>query len=105
MKDSCGFEIKEGLYSDSDVFHYYHIKKTPKGFLIRESKEKQYAPLLKESFASGLVRLIRQDELISLINSVEERGLSQTSPKCTEGNDRMLGDHMGTHSHPLPGDD
>ena len=83
MKDSCGFEINEGLYSDSDVFHYYHVKKTSDGFLIKEAKERLYFPLKEESFASRLVRLIRQDELISLINSVEKERLSQSPPKCT----------------------
>ena len=112
MKDSCGFEINEGLYSDSDVFHYYHVKKTSDGFLIKEAKERLYFPLKEESFASRLVRLIRQDELISLINSVEKERLSQSPPKCTtikrrkyEGNDVMLGDLMGRASHPMPGED
>ena len=88
MKDSCGFEINEGLYSDSDVFHYYHVKKTSDGFLIKEAKERLYFPLKEESFASRLVRLIRQDELISLINSVEkaslEKLLAQSQPKLTK---------------------
>jgi hypothetical protein len=84
MRDSCGLEIMEGFYSDSRVFHYYHIKKTSEGFLIRESKEEQYSPLTKEYVASRLVRLVRQDELIDLINSVEKEKLSQSKPKCTE---------------------
>lgn len=109
MKDNCGFGITEGIYIDFNGFHYYHIKKTPEGFLIREAKEEQYSPLVKESFAAGLIRVNRQDELIALINSVEKASLeklvAQSQPKCTVDDDAMIGDLMGRASHPLPGDD
>lgn len=84
MEDSCGFEITEGLYSDSDVFHYYHIKQTPEGFFIREANEKQYSPLKQPDLTSKLVRLIRQDELIALINSVEKEQVAQSQLSCTD---------------------
>ncbi len=84
MKDSCGFEITEGFYSDSEVFHYYYVKQTSEGLFIRESKEEQYT-LLKgqQSITSRLIRLIRQDELIRLIDSVEKEQDAQSQPKYT----------------------
>jgi len=82
MKDRYRFEIKDGFYRDEDDFHYYHIKKTPKGFMKREANEEDYS-LLGQTFASTLLPLNRQDELIKLIISVEIERL-QTSPECTE---------------------
>jgi hypothetical protein len=84
MRDRCGFEINEGIYIDYDGFHYYHVKRVPEGFLIREAKEEQYSPLIREFFASSLIRVNRQDELIKLINSVEQENLlAQRQAKCT----------------------
>lgn len=71
MKDSCGFDIVEGLYEDDLRLHYYSIKKTPEGFMKRESDEQNYS-LLNQYLASVLVRLPHSDELTNLILSVEK---------------------------------
>jgi hypothetical protein len=70
MKDSCGFGIVEGLYEDNLTFNYYHIKKTPEGWMKKEANEKEYSPL--DFFtASNIRRMVHQKELAGLVLSVE----------------------------------
>jgi hypothetical protein len=75
MKDACGFPITDGFYTDSQIFHYYHVKETPKGLMKRETNEREYS-LLDPVFASYINRVIRQEELVKLILSVE-KGLDE----------------------------
>jgi len=70
MKDASGLPITEGFYTDSQIFHYYHIKETPEGLMKKESSEKNYSPL-DSLLAPNLNRIIRQEELVNLILSVE----------------------------------
>ena len=70
MKDSCGFEISEGLYEDCLGFLYYHIKETPEGFIKKGAGEDSYS-LLDPLLASNIRRINRQRELVNLILSVE----------------------------------
>ena len=71
LKDTCGFEIAEGFYTDNSGFHYYYIKKTPQCTMIKESKDKNYSNL-EQSAALNLIRINRQKDLINLIDSVKK---------------------------------
>lgn len=66
MRDSCGFEVREGLYEDQQGFHYYYIKETPDGLMKKEAGDKGYSSL--DSFTSSNIRRIpRQKDLINLL--------------------------------------
>ncbi len=66
MRDSRGFEIREGLYEDQQEFHYYYIKETPDGLMKKEASDKGYSHL--DVFtASNIKRISRQKDLINLI--------------------------------------
>ena len=82
MKDSCGFEITEGLYEDQSGFYYYHIKETPQGLMKKESGKENYS-LLDTFIALDLRRIAHQKELINLVLSCEKELVAQSSAKCT----------------------
>ena len=69
IKDSCGFEFVDDLYGDNSDFHYYHIRNTPKGIMIKGANDREYS-LLDSFTASKLRRIVNSEELVNLVFSV-----------------------------------
>ena len=95
IKDSCGLDIVEDLYGNESDFHYYQIRETPEGLMIKGANDREYSPL--DSFtASKLRRIPNSKELVSLVFSVGQhpfkkdgdpphpfKKYAQSQPKCT----------------------
>ena len=66
MRDSCGFEVREGLYENPQEIRYYYIKETPDGLMKKEASDRGYSQL--DIFtASNIRRISKQRDLINLI--------------------------------------